>query len=89
MSILIFYISILIFYISILILYISILIFYISILIFYISILIFYISILIFSNLYVEMVSVKFHSLPHCRNKRSLTVATQRLFLSSPFFRSV
>jgi hypothetical protein len=26
----------------------------------------FYISILVFSNLYVEMVTVRFHSLPHC-----------------------
>jgi len=32
----------------------------------------FYISILIFSNLYVEMVTVRFHSLPHCEtNDRS------------------
>ena len=29
----------------------------------------FYISILVFSNLYIEMVTVRFHSLPHCGTK--------------------
>jgi len=46
----------------------------------------FYISILIFSNLYVEMVTVRFHSLPHCEtNNRSQLLLSAYLSVPHSF----